>query len=108
MPSPCEKTRPINPGARMARGTSSSTGGVVGHRPHVPSGTLRSTLAPTPNTSRIVLPNFSESYATWKPTGPKLKFPPTTHPKLVSLLDTPGDTFQYLWYRTPGETYGSM
>src|SRR5438034_200401 len=33
---------------------------------------------------------------------------PATHPKLVSLLDTPGDTFQYLWYRTPGETYGSM
>src|SRR6266511_1680292 len=32
--------------------------------------------------------------------------PPTTHPKLTSWASAPG-TFQRLYYRTPGEKYGS-
>src|SRR5216117_3172448 len=36
-----------------------------------------------------------QSYARWMPMGPKLKFPPTTHPKLVSWLG-PVVTFKYL------------
>src|SRR5207245_5597900 len=75
---------------------------------HIARGNLVCRFAPTPNTP-CVLPsaNFSESYATWMPTGPKSALPPSTHPKFVSSFRTPAGTFQYLWYRTLGEKYGS-
>src|SRR6266705_22781 len=82
--------QPTLPGSFRALST---TEGFV--HSHVPRGTLMATLAPTPNTPRVTAPNFSESYARWMPMGPKLKFPPTTHPKLVSWVG-PVVTFQYL------------
>src|SRR5207302_6814804 len=95
------ETDGARPGWRAPKLAASST---LVNRAYKPIGSRSPTLAPTPNTFRVVPPSsFSESQATWTPTSPKLKLPPITQPEFVSWSSLPTGTTEHVWYRLPGE-----